>query len=123
MNRYRITLDGKTYEMDVEMLTEQSDRPDAVKTPAKPMVQIAAAKSAAAPAAHGNGIVVSPMPGTVISILKKEQDTVSAGETVLILEAMKMENEIAAPISGVIRKIHCEVSDAVTGGAVLFEIE
>ena len=66
---------------------------------------------------------MAPMPGTVIRIEKSEGELVKAGDLVLILEAMKMENEILAPKDGTITKMNCEVGGTVAGGEVLFEVK
>ena len=75
-------------------------------------------------AATGNaGMVTAPMPGTVVRIERTEGDTVKAGELVLVLEAMKMENEITAPIDGSITKLNPATGRTVVGGEMLFEIQ
>jgi len=62
------------------------------------------------------------MPGTVLSICRKEGEKVRGGDVVLVLEAMKMENEILSPADGTINKINCEEGKTVAGGEVLFEV-
>lgn len=131
MSKYRITLDGKTYEMDVELIGEGGAVRPAAKKAESVSAPAAPAASSAAPAAPaktaqpeaGSGTVVSPMPGTVIKIVKNVGDEVKAGELVLILEAMKMENEISAPVSGKIISINCASGAAVNGGDILFEVK
>jgi biotin carboxyl carrier protein len=135
MSKYRITLEGKTYEMDVELIGEggavKAAKP-AAQTPkaavSAPAVSASAsaavsAPSAKVPAEAGSGTVIAPMPGTVIRIDKKVGDEVKAGENVLILEAMKMENEISSPVSGTIAAINCTAGGTVAGGDVLFEVK
>ena len=130
MSKYRITLEGKTYEMDVELIGEGGAvKPVAKAAPASaPAAPVAAPASAPAPAKQASaevssGSVVAPMPGTVIKIVKNVGDEVKAGELVLILEAMKMENEISAPVSGKIAAINCTAGGTVNGGDVLFEVK
>ncbi len=65
----------------------------------------------------------APMPGTVLSIKKKAGDSVNAGEVVLILEAMKMENEILAPRKGVVKEIGVSEGQNVKQGSLLYVIE
>lgn len=112
MSKYRIKIEGKTYEMDVELIN-RSDTP----------VSVVASNVVSNSATVSSGSIVAPMPGTIIKILRNEGDEVKAGEVVLVLEAMKMENEITAPISGTIASVNCAVGGTVAGGTVLFEIK
>ena len=73
--------------------------------------------------AGGGGVVKSLMPGSVVDVLVAEGDSVEAGGSLLILEAMKMQNEIAAPWTGVVKRVSVSSGDAVAKGAVLVEIE
>jgi pyruvate carboxylase subunit B len=68
-------------------------------------------------------MIVAPMPGIILSIAVKEGDQVNAGDAILVLEAMKMENEIHAPRSGTIKKIHVSEGSEVRAGSELIEIE
>jgi pyruvate carboxylase subunit B len=80
--------------------------------------------AAAKPSANINGtLLLAPMPGMVVSYLKKVGDTVTKGETVVILEAMKMENALASPCDGVIRENSFKSGDTVAKGAALSVIE
>jgi len=72
--------------------------------------------------AGANGTVKASMPGRVVAILKGAGATVEAGEPVLILEAMKMENQVKAPCAGVVREVMIQVDQAVESGAILMEI-
>ena len=77
----------------------------------------------AAPAAAGDGkAVTAPLPGTVTKILVAEGDTVSAGDTLLILEAVKMENEIKADCDGVVKSINVSGGATVQAGDALVTI-
>jgi len=73
--------------------------------------------------AAGEGAVTAIMPGKVIRILVREGDKVAEGDVVLILEAMKMENELNAPRAGTVKAIHVAPGSDVEMGAVLVEIE
>jgi len=75
------------------------------------------------PVASGAGVIQAIMPGTIVRVPVKEGDPVSAGDVILVLEAMKMENELRAPISGAVKAIHVETGQAVETNAVLAEIE
>ncbi len=66
--------------------------------------------------------VTAYMPGRVVALLAAEGDSVDAGKGVVVLEAMKMENEIQAAVAGTVQKIHVEIGQAVENGDLLFEI-
>ncbi len=70
-------------------------------------------------AGGGANVVRSPMPGRVVDVLVSEGDTVTAGQGIVIVEAMKMENELRAEIDGVVSKIHVRADDRVDGNAEL----
>ena len=126
MSKYRITVDGKTYEMDVELIGSNGAavQPVAKAAPA-PVVSAPAAPAPAVskPAAASTGAVTAPMPGTILKVLKASGDAVKAGDVVLILEAMKMENEITAPADGVIGSLSLTEGSTVAGGDLLFEVK
>ncbi len=71
----------------------------------------------------GGGAVVAPMPGLVLDVLVEEGDNVEAEQGLLVLEAMKMENELKAPAAGTVTAIHATAGDAVDKNAVLIEVE
>ena len=71
----------------------------------------------------GAGAVITQMPGKVVKVMKKEGDKVSKGETVLILEAMKMENEIKSGADGVIKSVNVKEGQALEAGFLMVEIE
>ena len=88
--------------------------------PAATPVAAAAPAPAAAPAgAQGSVKVESPMPGKILAVKKSVGDTVKSGDVILILEAMKMENEIVAPQDGTVASINVSVGDSVESGATL----
>jgi len=124
MKKYNITVNGKTYEVEVD---EIGGAPGvaAVQAAAPAPAQSAAPAPAPAAAAPSSGAasVESPMPGTIIDVRKKAGDEVAAEECVLILEAMKMENEIVAPQAGVIDAIGVAKGAAVNAGDFLFSIK
>lgn len=124
MSKYRITVDGKTYEMDVELIGANGAAVQPVAKAAAPVVSAPAAPAQAAkPAAASTGAVTAPMPGTILKVLKASGDAVKAGDVVLILEAMKMENEISAPADGVIGSLSLTEGSTVAGGDLLFEVK
>ena len=128
MSKYRITVEGKTYEMDVELIGANGAAVQPVAKAATPAPAVSAPKAAPAPvaakpAAVGSGSVVAPMPGTILKVLKATGDSVKAGEVVLILEAMKMENEITAPVDGTIESLSLTEGSTVAGGDLLFDVK
>ena len=109
--KYKITLNGKTYEVEVEadqaMLVDE--------------YEAYAPAPAAAPAAGEQ--VTAPIPGTILSINVNVGDSVEEGQVLMILEAMKMENEIMAPKSGKVASINTSKGSAVESGALLCVIQ
>lgn len=94
--------------------------PVQVQTAAEAALEAALLESAGG--AGAAGAVKAPMPGRVVKALVAEGDTVEAGQPVIIVEAMKMENEVAAAGAGVVQRIAVSAGDTVDAGAVLFEL-
>lgn len=130
---YKVTLNGKVYEVEVEkgeaviQAEYEAALPAApAAAPAAPAAPApsAAATSAAAPAAQaGAGTVPAPLPGNINEVRFSAGQTVKAGDVVIILEAMKMENEIVAPKAGTLTKIHVQKGAVVNTGDPLFDVE
>lgn len=117
MKNYVITVNGTSYDVTVDEVGA-----DQAPVAAAPAPAAAPAKKAApAPAAGKAGAVkiTSPMPGKILSVKLSAGTAVKKGDVVLILEAMKMENEIVAPQDGVLASIDVAAGDAVEAGAVL----
>ena len=129
MSKYRITLEGKTYEMDVELIGANGACVQPVKAAQAPAAApkaapvVSSAPQASKPAEAGTGAVAAPMPGTILKVLKADGDQVKAGDVVLVLEAMKMENEITAPSDGTIASLSLSEGSTVAGGDLLFEVK
>ena len=130
MSKYKITLNGKAYEIEVEEISEsEAKSASTAKAPAAAPVAKAApaaapaAKSSAVPVSGGAGRVNAPMPGTILRVNKNVGDSVNAGESVVVLEAMKMENDINSPKAGVVKALYVNKGDTVASGQVLFEVE
>lgn len=118
MKKFNITVNGTAYEVEVEEVKAAAPKaPKAPKAPAAP-APVAAPAPAAAPAA-GESAVNAPMPGKVIKLVASVGQAVKAGEVVLILEAMKMQNEIVAPVDGTVKAINVAAGQAVQSGDVL----
>jgi len=91
---------------------------------AQPVTKPSAPSTPAAASSSGNGdAVIAPIPGSILEILVKVGDRVEVGQTVVKMEAMKMENEINAPIAGTVSRVLVEVGNAVNQGQKLVEIE
>ena len=129
--KYVVTLNGKNYEVLVEkgeaILESVTDAP--VPAPAAPAAPVAPAPAPAAPAAPAAPVaaaagtkVESPMPGTIVDIKAPVGTAVKEGDVVLILEAMKMENEITAPCSGTIAQVAVEKGQQVNSGDLLLVV-
>ena len=88
-------------------------------TPAAGRPSAATNAAPAAAASAGGTEVTSPLPGVILDVLVKEGDAVKQGQTVMMLEAMKMENAIEAPADGVVKSINARKGDSVLEGAVL----
>ena len=118
---YFVSIDGVTEEVLVESLNEVAVSSGGDSAPRK-----AATASAAVgqkPRASHPGHVTAAMPGTVVEVLVSIGQTVKAGDGVLVIEAMKMENEVQAPIAGVVISIFAKKGDAVTPDMALVEIQ
>ena len=115
MKNYRITVNGTAYDVAVEELGAGA-APAAVAAPA-PVA--AAAPAPAAPAAAGSIEVAAPMPGKILNVKAGVGTAVKKGDVILILEAMKMENEIVAPQDGTVASINVNKGDSVEAGQTL----
>ena len=128
MKKFRITLNGVSYDLEVTELDAGSVPAPApaapVAVPAPAPVAAAAPAPVAAPKAApaGGSVVTAPMNGVILSVNGKVGDKVGSRDAVVILEAMKMENEIFAGVDGVIASIEVRTGDSVQPGDVLFTI-
>jgi len=146
MRKYKLAIGGKDFEAEILELTTETARvavngteytvelkelgrksvslapppavsPAAVKTPAP-------APTPVAPKSGGGDSqsVQAPLPGLIVDIMVNENDAVKAGQNLLLMEAMKMENQIPAPYDGTVKRIHVKKGDSVSEGDVLVEI-
>lgn len=119
MKNYRITVNGNVYDVEVEELGTGAATQTAAPKAAPKAV---AAPKAATPAATGSEGAVkvnSPMPGKILLVKASVGQAVKRGEVIMILEAMKMENEIVAPSDGTIASINVNEGASVEAGSVL----
>lgn len=119
MKNYRITVNGTAYDVAVEELGQGAVASAPVAKVAAPK---AAAPKAAAPKASGNDGSVkvnAPMPGKILSVKAKAGDAVKKGDVILVLEAMKMENDVVAPEDGTVASVNVAEGAAVEAGDVL----
>lgn len=120
-----VVVNGTSY--DVEILGAKTAAPKVQISAPKPAAAAPAPAASAAPraaAVGGSGYkVTSPLPGTVTTIKVKEGDTVSAGQSLVILEAMKMENNIDALKGGVVKSVNVQAGATVMEGDLLMVIE
>lgn len=115
----RVTVDGKSYDVDIASAAPVAVSPAAAARPAP-----AAPPPAASPAhASGTGDVRAPMPGLILDVLVQVGAHVSAGDTVVRLEAMKMENNLITTVSGTVRAVHVAKGAEVVNHHLLVEID
>ena len=117
MKKYRVNVNGTVYEVELEEITG-----GAAAAPAAAAAPVATpAAPASAPA--GGEQITSPMPGNILSVNVSAGDTVKKGQVLMILEAMKMENEIMAPCAGKIATVAVSKGAAVNSGDLLVAIQ
>lgn len=133
MRMFRVVVGGNEYEVGIEEITEKAAAQPSAAAP-KPAAQAAPVKAAPAPkpapvqqstAPQGGpseGTITAAMPGTITDVKVSQGDSVKRGDTVLILEAMKMENEIKAPVDGVVTSIEVTKGASVNAGMTLMVI-
>ncbi len=130
MKKYNITVNGNTYEVFVEEADGAVSAPvytaPVAPTPVAapvaataPAVAPAPAAPNAAPAAAGATSVTAPMPGTILDVKVALGQSVKKGDTICVLEAMKMENDIPAPCDGVVASINAQKGASVNAGDIL----
>ncbi len=133
--KYNVTLNGKIYEVDVTesdaVVTGITQVPVAVAAPAVAPVAVApvaapeataeapAAAPAVAPVSADGTQVKAPMPGTILAVKKNVGEAVKAGDVIVVLEAMKMENDIVAPCDGTVKSINAPKGSTVNTDDVI----
>lgn len=127
IKKFNVKVNGNSYEVEVEEIKDgvqpvapAVQRPAAAPAPAAPVAAVP--KAAPAVAVAGAGTVSAPMPGTVLDIMVKEGDVVKSGQVCVILEAMKMENELPAPCDGTVKSVNVTKGASVNTADVLVVI-
>lgn len=120
MKQYKVTVNGTAYEITVEAIdaAEVKSAPVAAPAPTAEAPAAPAAAPVAAPAGEGE-TVTSPMPGNILDVKVSAGTAVKKGDVLLILEAMKMENEIMAPCDGTVTAVNVQKGATVESGTVL----
>ena len=112
MKKYKVNVNGTAYEVEIEEMT------------GAPAAAPVAAPAATAPVAAGTGeSITSPMPGNILAVNVAAGDMVKKGQVLMVLEAMKMENEIMAPRDGKVTAVAVTKGAAVESGALLCTIQ
>ena len=121
MRMFKVRVNGNEYEVEIEEFSDAvgSTRPSPPPSPARSPRQEAPAPQSQPKVSASSSTVTAAIPGTILDVRIKQGDLVKRGDTLLILEAMKMENEIMAPRDGKIDGIHVEKGAAVNVGTVL----
>lgn len=127
MKKFRVLVNGSEYNVEIEELSEGPVNPRPATTVPQPKAASAPKPAAPAPAkpaaapkkAAAGGAIVAPMPGTIISVAVEVGVSVSQGQTLLVLEAMKMENEIQAPADGTVLELNASQGLSVNAGDTL----
>lgn len=130
VRRFRITINGKVYEVEAEEIepviplvrADRSER-SSTQTPSQAASPWAAVPQPPAPLISEGSAVEAPLPGLVLDVKVSEGAVVQAGQVLVILEAMKMENEIVAPSAGTVRRVDVSRGDNVAAGDVLVVLE
>ena len=147
-SRYRITVDGITYEVEVGDVSSspvsvvvdgiefdveipdsehsQSAIPRPQRTPSRPSPRrrpTERARPSVTAASDSQDVVRAPMPGRIIRVNVAVGDNVQHGQSIVVLESMKMENTIAAPRNGVVSQVHVAADESVQHGQSLVELE
>ena len=115
MKKYKVNVNGTVYEVELEDISGSAA--------AAPVAAPAAAPAPVAAAPAGGEQVVAPMPGNILSVNVKDGDSVKKGQVLMILEAMKMENEIMCPCDGKVASVSVAKGASVESGALLCVIQ
>lgn len=118
MKRFNVTVNGKSYDVAVEEITDGSAPVAPVSAPAKP-----APAPASAPEKGEGESVSAPMSGTILDVKVSVGDSVTKGQVIMVLEAMKMENDIVSPCDGKVTSILAKKGDTVNPSDTLATVK
>ena len=123
MKKYRVNVNGTQYDITLEVLEGEAAAAAPKAAPAAPKAAPAAAPAApAAKAPAGAQAINAPMPGTILAVNVKPGQAVKRGDVLVVLEAMKMDNEIMAPNDGTVGTVNVAKGQSVQSGATLLTL-
>ena len=129
MRIFRVVVNGNEYEVGIEELQQEKGVVRPIETQAKPVKTVEPSKATIKPepakSAAGSTAaetIVAPMPGTILRVEVNIGDSVAQGDTLLILEAMKMENEIVSPVDGTVASVNTTKGSSVNAGELLVSL-
>ena len=127
-DKRKVNVDGEDFEVSMEKegdfwKVEVEGKIFSIKVDGSKGGSLSPRKKKGARKAKRSGVVSSSIPGKIISISVRQDEFVSEGDVIMILEAMKMQNEIQAPISGKITELNCEPGDSIEANSPLMVIE
>ena len=122
MREFKVRVNGEEYQVQVEEIFTGEKKTVATGAQSGNPGPATAAKNNVAAKAGGPGRVLAPLPGTVIKVLVAPGDRVEAGQLLLLLEAMKMQNEILSPAAGIVAQVAIKAGEQVGKDALLVEI-
>ncbi len=123
-NIAEIDVNGTVYKVEIDKKIQPTKTPILKRSVVSPSTEVSAStmKTSKPTDPKGTGTIKSPLPGTILNVIVKEGDRVSIGQKLIVLEAMKMENNVNADKEGVVTSIKVKQGDAVLEGDVLLEI-
>ncbi len=122
MKTYKLKLNNKIYEVDIELVNESADMSISDTSRPAPTPAPSASPAASATASAGGQEVTAPLPGKILDICVKEGQSVKKGDLLVIVEAMKLENEVFSDFEGIIRAIKVNKGDNVNTNDALIAI-
>lgn len=121
-NRIQVDVNGTSYNVELEEKITTTKTPILVRTNAVPSTENSIPKTSKPSEPKGAGVIKAPIPGVILQVTIKEGDVVKIGDKILVMEAMKMENNINADKEGKVTKVKVKQGDNVLEGDILVEI-